>query len=133
MGRLWARKPSRLAERALVVMGAIVNTGAAQVQALDDADFVWRCVIQRDEPLGSARFSATLNMGGFTLSVTGGTPATGFHLTSNSALSGVTVTNPGNFIVLGTASLHIEQATTLGGSAANTITLNTGTYPGDLQ
>ena len=95
--------------------GAIVNSGAAASNALG------RLVLAADAAIGVAGFrvdlansTPTLNMAGFTLTKTG----TGAFM-----LSGATVSNPGNIIV-NQGTFGLLYGTSLGGSSANSVTVN---------
>ncbi|MCF7786516.1 MAG: autotransporter-associated beta strand repeat-containing protein [Prosthecobacter sp.] len=97
--------------------GALVNNGAS-----DQINATGRIVLAADATIGGTRrwdlrnSTPTLNMGGFTLTKTGA------NLIS---LVGVSVSNAGH-VVINDGRLNIETSTNLGGSSANTITVNSG-------
>ena len=97
-------------------LGAIINTGGEQTNALG------RLALSADATIGGAvrwdlRNSApTLDLGGFTLTKTG---------TTYIAMVGAATTNPGN-IVINQGELSLSTSTTLAGSSANSVTVNNG-------
>lgn len=97
--------------------GALVNNGAS-----DQINATGRIVLAADATIGGTRrwdlrnSTPTLDMAGFTLT------KTGVNLVS---LVAVGVSNAGH-IVVNQGRLNIESTTNLGGSSANTITVNSG-------
>jgi len=104
--------------------GAIINTGGTQTQALRFITLAGHATIG-----GPNRWdirnntTATLDMGAFTLTKTGA---------NYFGVVGATVSNPGN-IVINQGELNITTGTNLGGSSANSITVNSGGTLGMYQ
>ncbi len=101
--------------------GAIVNSGASQVQALRFLTLAADATLSANNRWDlRANGTATLDMGGHTLTTAG---------SDQLSLVGVSVSNPG-FINVTSGTFSIEGGTNLGGSAANTITVQSA---GTLQ
>lgn len=95
--------------------GALVNNGIN-----DQGNATGRIVLAGDTAFGGIKrwdlrsSSPTLDMGGFNITKVG---------TNQVSLVGVTVNNPGNISIDG-GSFGVETGTSLGGNAANSITIN---------
>jgi len=97
-------------------LGAIINTGAEQANALGRLALSANATIGGSTRWDLRNSAPTLDMGGFTLTKTG---------SNYIALVAVTGGNPGN-VVVNQGELSLSTSTAIAGSSTNSITVNNG-------